>query len=250
MRFIFIWALAILFCSFTVLNQTAEATELPKFHENMIVRYDCSANVKTLGGSAVFNMTARWVDTVVEVNENASIELAFTVISMNGELPVEVSDFFFPFQLEAKNTMIEVPVAQSTQLYSSIFLDDALLSSYKTKGYFLGEENFDTSFGTVGTYHVRRVGAYQTYDVFYDKATGWVVHLKETYGGGQVPSYMVTYSIDIAETNAALSPPLPSEFPYVYLLVAGILLAVAGGAIILNFRRKSKTSQRSQPSLT
>jgi len=242
--------LAILVCSFTVLNQTAEAAELPEFLENMIVRYDCSANVKTLGGSVVFNMTARCVDTVIEVNENASIELAFTVISMNGELPVEVSDVFFPFPLEAKNTTIEVPVAQSTQLYSSIFLDDALFSSYKTKGYFLGEENFDTSFGTVGTYHVRRVGAYQTYDVFYDKATGWVVYLKETYGGGQIPNYTVSYSIEIAETNATLSPPLPSEFPYVYLLIVGILLAIAGGASVFYFRRRSKTSQRNQPSLT
>jgi hypothetical protein len=232
------------------LDRTAEAVELPEFFENMIVRYDCSASVKTLGGSVVFSMTARYVDTVIEVNENASIELAFAVTSMNGELPLEVSGFFFPFPLEAKNTTIEVPVAQSTQLYWSIFLDDALLSSYKIRGLFLGEENFDTSFGTVGTYHVRRVATYNNYDVFYDKATGWVVHLEETYGGGeQISSYLVTYSADIAETNATLSPPLPSESPYVYLLILGILLAVAGGASVFYFRRK-KTSQRNQPLLT
>ena len=237
-----------MFCSFTVLNRTAEATELPEFFENMTVRYDCSANVKTLGGSVVFNMTGQCVDTVVELNGNASIKLVFNVVSMSGELPVEVSDVFFPFPLEAKDTTIEVPVAQSTQLYWSIFLDDALFSSYKTKGYFLGEESFDTSFGTVGTYHVRRVGAYQTYDVFYDKATGWVVYLKETYGGGQIPNYSVTYSIEMAETNATLSPPLPEEFPYSYLLIVAILVAVTGGAGLFYFHRKSKTSQHDQRS--
>jgi len=248
-RFVLICTLVTLVCSFTVLSQTAEAVELPEFFENMTVRYGCSANVRMPSGPVVFNMTGQCIDTVVEMNENASIELVFTVVSMSGELPAEVSDVFFPFPLEAKNTTIEVPVAQSTQLYWNIFLDDALFSSYKTKGYFLGEENFDTSFGTVGTYHVRRVGACQTYDVFYDKATGWVVCLEETYGGGQVQNYTVTYSIEMAETNATLSPPLSSEFPYFYLLIVAILVAIAGGAGLFYFRRKSKTSQHSQPSL-
>ncbi len=217
----------------------------------MTFRYNCYANVTTSGGSVVFNMTGQYFDTVVEMNENASIELVFTVISMSGELPAEVSAVYFPFSLDSQSTTIEVPVAQSTQHYWSIFLDDALLSEYKTKNYFLGEENFDTSFGTVGTYHVRRVGAYQTYDVFYDRATGWVVYLEETYRG-QTPNYTVTYSIEIAETNATLSPPLTYEdegtqtFPYSYLLIAGILVAIAGGVSVFYFRRKRKQDLMAQ----
>jgi hypothetical protein len=237
--------LATLACSFALLSQNAEAAELPAFFENMAVRYNCSANVKMLNGSVVFNITCQYIDTVVEMNENASIKLVFTVISMNGALPAEVSDVFFPFALESKNTTIEV-TQQTQSHYWSIFMDEDLFADYKTRGYFLGEENFDTDFGTVGTYHVRRVAAYQTYDVFYDKATGWVVYMKETYGGWQVSNYTVTYSIEMAETNASLSPPLPSTFPYSYLLIAGILLAIAGVASVFYFRRKSKQNITAQ----
>jgi len=247
-QFVFICALSIVVCSLTLLGNKAEAAELPTFFENMTVRYDCSANVKALDGSVVFNMTARCVDKVIEVNENASIELVFAVVSMNGELPAEVSDSFFPFPLESKNTTIEV-TQQTQSSYWSIFMDEDLFADYKTRRYFLGEENFDTDFGTVGTYHVRRAGAYQTYDVFYDKATGWVVYLKETYGGGEIPNYTVTYSIEIAETNASLSPPLPSEFPYLYLIILAILIATVTAAGIFFFRKKrqSKHKDSTQP---
>jgi hypothetical protein len=242
-----ICALAII-CGSVVLSQNAEATELPAFFENMTVNYDCSANVKTLDGHTVFNMTARFVDTVIEMNENASIKLVFILIDMSGELPIEVSDFFFPFPLNSQNTTIEVPVAQPMQShYSTIFLDDGLFTEYKTLGRFLGEENFETRFNTVGTYHMQRVGAFDTYDVFYDKATGWVVYFRETYGGGgEIPNYTVTYSIEMAETNASLSPPLQSAFPYVNLLTIGVILATIVATSIFLLRRKGKPNITAQ----
>jgi hypothetical protein len=240
----FVCILATVVCNFTVLSQTTEGAELPEFFENMIVRYDCSANVKTPSGSLVFNITCQCIYTVEEVNGNASIEQIFKVISMNGVLPVEVSKVFFLFPLESQNATIEVPIAQLTQShYWNIFLDDALLTWYKEEGRFIGEENFETLFAKVGTYHVRNVEAYNTYDVFYDKATGWVVYLKETYGGGKIPNYKVAYSIEITETNATLSPPIPSEFPYHYLLILAIPIAIVAASVFL-FRKKRQIKHK------
>lgn len=235
---VFVCIVAMLVCGLVILGENAKAAELPGFFENMVVQYDCSAKVKTHNEIVVFKMTARYIDTVIKVNENASIQLVFNVTSMNGELPKEVSNVFFPFPLESHLTTLEVPLEKPTPFhYWSIFLDEDLLAEYKEKGRFIGEENFDTRFGTIGAYHMRKVGAYSTYDIFYDKATGWVAYLKETYGGGQIPNYSVAYSIEVAETNASFSPPIPSTFPVFCLAILGILATVVAVGVLFLIKR-------------
>ncbi len=213
--------------------------ELPTFFEDMVVLYDCSAVVNAHNGSVAFNMTGQCSYTVIELDENASIQQVFNITSMNGELPQEVVNVYFPFQLEPHTTTLEVPAENSESHYWAVFLDEGLFARYKERGRFIGEESFDAQFGTVGTYHIRKVGAYSTYDVFYDKATGWVVFLKETYGGGQIPNFTVTYVIEVAETNASFSPPIPSQLPDSHLAILAItMITIVAASVFFIFRKR------------
>jgi hypothetical protein len=227
-----------------LVTATIESQDLPSFFSGMIAKYECSADVKTLAGSVVFNMTARYTNTVLEVNGNASIHIAFNVMSANGELPREVNDVFFPFQLESYTSTLEAPLEKPEPFYYwPLYLDEGDLAEYKARGLFVGEENFDTSFASVGTYHMRRAGTYSTYDVFFDKETGLLVFVEERYGGGaQIPKYIVNYNMEAIETNASFSPPIPPTFPHTFLILTGLLLATVLALSVIFALKKRKAN--------
>ncbi|MCK4424576.1 hypothetical protein KAU93_02735 [Candidatus Bathyarchaeota archaeon] len=244
MRVIFNSVSAVWVFSFLALTAIVESHDLPNFFSGMIAKYECSADVKTLVGSVVFNMTAQYTNTILEVKENASIHIAFNVTSANGELPREVHDVFFPFQLESYTSTIEVPLEKPEPFYYwPLYLDEGDLAEYKVRDLFVGEENFDTVFASVGTYHMRRAGTYSTYDIFFDKATGLLVFVEERYGGGgEIQNYIVNYSMEAIETNASFSPPIPSTFPHLDLVLIGILLATVLALSVIFTLKKRKAN--------
>ena len=239
MRVTFKNLLAISVFGFLV-TATIESHDLPNFLSGMMVKYECSADVKTLAGSVVFNMTALHTNTVVEVNENASINIAFNVTSANGELPTEVHDIFFPFQLESYTSTLEAPLEKPEPFYCwPLYLDEGDLAEYKARALFVGEENYDTTFASVGTYHMRSVRTFSTYDVFFDKATGLLVFVEERYGGGgQIPNYIVNYRMEAIETNANFSPPIPLTIPPLYLILTGLLAAALALSVMFALKRR------------
>ena len=115
-------------------------------------------------------------------------------------------------------------------IYWWLYLDEVDLAEYKTKSLFAGEENFETKFGIVRCYHMRKVSPYSTYNLFFDKSTGLLVYFKETYGGrGPIPNHIITYSMEVVETN--FTPPILSALPYYFMLI-GIFAAIMTAAVI------------------
>jgi len=223
-----------------LLTATIESHDLPNLFSGKFAKYECSAEVKTLAGSVVFNMTGRYIYTVLKVNENASIKVDFNVMSANGELPSEVHDVFFPFQLESYTSIINVPLEKPEPFYYwSLYLDEGDLAEYKVRGLFVGEENFDTVFASVGTYHMQKAG---TYDIFFDKATGLLVFVEERYGAS---NYIVSYSVEVIETNANFSPPIALTTPPLHLILIGVIILVALALGVIFALKKRKASKQS-----
>ena len=86
----------------------------------------------------------------------------------------------------------------------------------------------------------------QEWYAFYDKATGLLINLQESF---RVGDYTVTYATSIIDTNASLSPPIadPPNPTLFYMLALAAAMAIAIGAIALTRHRKLKAEKSLDP---
>lgn len=212
--------------------------DTPDFFVGMQATYDFSGDVASTG-ETLYRITCVHNWTVLAFLDNVmKVDAQWTITQVEGALPALVVEAYNPFPNASRSESFEFDLSKSYWWYYLNDSDDQMMK-YKVE-----ETSFESQLGDVGCalLHVRNPR--QEWYAFYDKATGLLINLQESF---QVGDYTVTYTASIMDTNASLSPPItePPNHTLLYMLAVAVAMAVAIGAVALRRHRKPHSNAES-----
>lgn len=210
----------------------ASSATLPRFFVGMHAEYEFNGDI-TLNGQTVYKHASIINWTVLDLEKNtAKIDTEMTITHEEGFIPESVSGTFNPFPNASWRKTLELNLNQS---YWLAYLNDTAndLLSYK-----VGEKAIESEVGMIQCYLLQLRRPRQEWDAFYDKNSGILISLQETFWVGD---YSVSYNKRIIDTNAHLSVAAAEALDHatLFILAAVVVILISIGFLVLKRRRKS-----------
>ncbi len=203
----------------------------PEFFVGMYARYQFAGDI-TLNGHAVYTLLSFSNQTVLDVKKNtAEIETEMLITYTEGLVPEAVLETYNPFPNSSYKTTMQLNLSQS---YWGYYLND---TAHDLLRYSVGEKTVQSDVGVIQCNHLQLRRSRQEWNAFYDKHSGIVIRLQETFW---VDDYEITYSSNIVDTNAHLSVAADQISDSSPFLIFAAVIAIIASLAFFAFKQRRK----------
>lgn len=224
-------ALSLSLLIFAFLIAALSAT-LPRFFVGIHAKYEFNGEI-TLNGQTVSEHASIINWTVLDLEKNkAEIDMEVIITHVVGSIPGPVLETSISFPNASWKETLELYINQSYWWY---YLNDTANDLLKYK---VGDETVESEVGMIQCCHLQSRRPRSEWDAFYDRDSGILINLQETFW---VDNYGVTYNMSIIDSNAHLNVATAEilDCTTFFILATVVAIMVSIGFLALKSRRKS-----------